>query len=262
MKLHAVEILDRERFGNHALLRYRWMGAAPEPGQFVMTRTTASVRSSDPFLSRPLFAHDYDDGLMSLLFEVRGRGTALLAEEGAELLVSAPLGRGFASNGDGPVALVGGGVWISPLKFLSRRLVRAGLTHDTYLEIPATAPEAYASWISENYPDAILVPTGEAPGASQTVLNRLGDPSRYAAIYASGPAVMLAAIKRTSADTAFAQIALRERMACANGSCYGCAVPVWESGSQMYARACIEGPVFPANVVSREYLEHKQLFGG
>jgi hypothetical protein len=33
-------------------------------------------------------------------------------------------------------------------------------------------------------------------------------------------------------------------MACANGSCYGCAVPIWEDEERTYARACIEGPVF------------------
>jgi dihydroorotate dehydrogenase electron transfer subunit len=249
VKLHAVEVLSRERFGNHVLLSYRWTGAAPEPGQFIMARTAASVRSFDPFLSRPFFAHDYDGEAMSLLFEVRGRGTALLAEEGAGLLVSAPLGKGFVISGVGPVALVGGGVWVSPLKLLSRHLARSGVTHDVYLEVPATAPEAYAAWISENYPDAILVATGEALDAPQTVLERLGVSSRYAAIYASGPALMLAAVKRASADRVSAQLALRERMACANGSCYGCAVAVWESGEPSYARACTEGPVFPANVV-------------
>jgi dihydroorotate dehydrogenase electron transfer subunit len=261
VKTYEVEVSSRERFGDHTLLRYRWTGAAPEPGQFVMARTLAPARSFDPFLSRPLFIHDHEGEVMSLLFEVRGRGTTLLAEEDARLLVSAPLGRGFTIDENGPVALVGGGVWVSPLRLLSRCLARSGVAYDVYLEIPATAPKAYTSWISENYPAASLVPTGEALDAPQMVLNCLGDPSRYAAIYASGPAAMLAAVKHSSEGTVSAQLALRERMACANGSCYGCAVLVWESGTQMYARSCIEGPVFPANVVSREYLEHKQLFG-
>lgn len=251
MKLHSVKVLHRERFGDHTLLRYRWTGAVPKPGQFVMARTATSVLSLGPFLSRPLFAHNYDGEAMSLLFEVRGRGTALLAEEDVGLLVSTPLGRGFTTNEGGPVALVGGGVWVSPLKLLSRRLAQAGVAHDVYLEIPATAPKAYAAWISENYPNAILVPTEEALDAPETILNRLGDPSHYAAIYASGPTPMLAAVKRASANVVPAQLALRERMACANGSCYGCAVPVWEFGTQWtYVRACIEGPVFSAETLA------------
>jgi dihydroorotate dehydrogenase electron transfer subunit len=249
VKLHAVEVLHRERFGDHALLRYRWTGAAPEPGQFVMVRTAESTRSFDPFLPRPLFAHDHDDETLSLLFEIRGRGTALLAEEDADLLVSAPLGRGFALD-SGPVALVGGGVWVSPLKLLSRRLAWLGVTRDVYLEIPGTAPRAYAVWISVNYPDANLVSTGGFKDTPQVVLNRLEGLSRYATIYASGPADMLAAVKHACSGVVPAQLAVRERMACASGSCYGCAVPVWQEGERIYARACVEGPVFAAEVLA------------
>lgn len=249
MKLHAVEVLERERFGDHALLRYRWTGSPPEPGQFVMVRVASPARSLDPFLPRPLFAHDYDGEAMRLLFEIRGRGTALLAGEGTELLVSDPLGRGYTIDG-GPVALVGGGVWVSPLKLLARHLARSGVAHDVYLEIPAAAPEAYAAWISGSYPDATLVPTGGASDASRAVLESIGDLSRYAGLYASGPAPMLDAVKRVSRDTIPAQLAVRERMACANGSCYGCAVPVWEAGERAYTRACVEGPVFPGEVLA------------
>lgn len=245
MKLHAVKVLERERFGDHTLLRYRWTGVPPKPGQFMMVRIADSLQALDPFLSRPFFAHDYDDEVVSLLFEIRGRGTALLSEEGAGLLVSEPLGCGYALDGD-PVALVGGGVWVSPLKLLSRHLARSDTTHDIYLEIPATAPEVYAAWISENYPDATLVRTEGDLDAPQAVLNNIGDLSRYAGLYASGPALMLNAVKRLSEGTVPAQLALRERMACANGSCYGCAIPVWRDGARAYARACVDGPTFPA----------------
>ncbi len=249
MKLHAVEVLDRERFGDHALLRYRWEREPPEPGQFVMARAAASVLSFDPFLSRPLFAHDYEDEVMSLLFEIRGRGTALLGEKDAKLLVSDPLGRGFAVDSGGPVALVGGGVWVSPLKLLSRSLSRSGVLHDVFLEVPSTAPKAYGEWVRENYPGATLVPTDGSPSSPRKVLSRVGDLARYLAVYVSGPDEMLAVAKDASEGVVPAQVAVRERMACGNGSCYGCAVPVWESGRPTYARACVEGPVFPAEVL-------------
>jgi dihydroorotate dehydrogenase electron transfer subunit len=249
VKLHAVEILHRERFGDHALIRYRWTGTTPEPGQFVMARTATPTRSFEPFLSRPFFAHDYDGETLSLLFEIRGRGTALLAAEVADLLVSAPLGRGFTVE-SGPVALVGGGVWVSPLKLLSRRLTQLGTTPDVYLEVPGTAPKAYAVWISENFPDAALVPTNGSEDASRVVLDSLGDITYYTTVYASGPAGMLDAVKQATAGSVPAQLATRERMACANGSCYGCAVPVWRDDERTYARACVEGPVLPAEVLA------------
>jgi dihydroorotate dehydrogenase electron transfer subunit len=214
-----------------------------------MARTTPAELSLEPFLSRPLFVHDYNDEVASLLFEIRGRGTALLADEDAGLLVSAPLGRGFAVD-SGPVALVGGGVWVSPLKLLSRRLSEVGILHDVFLEIPSTAPTAYAEWIRENYLGAILVPTHESPSSPQEVLSRVGCLGCYHIVYASGPTEMLAAVKSVSEDKVLAQLALRASLACANGSCYGCAIPVWdETGKPTYARACIDGPVFPAEAI-------------
>ena len=249
MKLYEAEVFGRERFGEHILIRYRWEGEPPEPGQFVMARAT--IQDLNPFLSRPLFAHDYDKGVASLLFKVRGAGTALLAQESAGILVTAPGGRGYTfEEGDRPVALVGGGVWVSPLKLLSRRLTLSGVAHDVYLEVPATAPKAYAAWISENYPHANLVETNGSQQASCPILDCLGDLARYSAVYASGPTEMLDAVRIASAGKVSAQLALRERMACANGSCFGCAIPVWRSGARTYARVCTEGPVFPAEILA------------
>lgn len=249
MKLLRTEILHRERFGNHALLRYRWEERPPEPGQFVMARAGQPASTLDPFLCRPFFVHDYADGIVSLLFEVQGRGTKLLVEEQPEIFVSAPLGNGF-SVGDGPVALVGGGVWVSPLRFLSRRLADADISHDIYLEASADAPGAYVEWISGNYPGAALVPTDETLDAPRAVLDRVGDLSRYHALYVSGTSGMLVAARDATAGGIPAQLAVRERMACANGSCHGCAVPVWRAGERTYARACVDGPVFEGEALA------------
>lgn len=249
MKLQETEVLSRERFGDHVLLRYRRDGEPPEPGQFVMARAGHPSRSPAPFLPRPFFAHDHEDGVTSLLFEVHGAGTTLLAEDGMPLLVSGPLGRGFNLDdvGDGPVALIGGGVWIAPLKLLARHLARRGVAYEVYLEVPATAHEAYAVLISGSYPSAVLVPTDGSPEASRVVLGRLGDLTRYRAVCASGPVEMLAGAREACAGKVAAQLAWRERMACADGSCYGCAVPMAGGG---YARACVEGPVFGAEEIA------------
>ena len=248
--LYPVEVLGRERFGNYVLLRYRWTREAPEPGQFVMINPRSFTQDIlDPFLNRPFFAHDYSDGVMSLLFEVRGRGTALLAEEDTGIAVSGPLGRGFTLNHIGPVALVGGGVWVSPLKLLFRRLLQGGVPHEIYLEIPESASEAYAAWISDNYPGAILVPTQGSSEAPRILLDRIGDLTRYSSLYASGPAETLSAVKHAAAGKVPAQLATRERMACGNGSCHGCAIPIWHSGALTYARSSVEGPIFPAEVL-------------
>ena len=247
--LHETQVLSRGRIGDHVLLRYRWERAMPEPGQFVMVRVGDYVARLAPFLPRPFFVHDYEAGVASLLFEVRGAGTALLAQDGQALWVSEPLGQGFdlAGIGAGPVALVGGGVWVAPLKLLTGRLTLTGVAHDVFLEVPATAHAGYADLLSERYPSAELVGTDGAGGAPRQVLERLGDPGSYRAIFASGPNEMLHTVRETCAGKVPAQLAVRERMACADGSCYGCAVPLSGAG---YARACVEGPVFAGEVLA------------
>lgn len=249
MKLHHVEVLAREEHGHHVLIRYRWTGAAPEPGQFVVARPEKHA-DLDPFLPRPFFAHDHDAETVSLLFEVRGRGTAILADEDEGILVSSPLGRGFVTGEGGTVALVGGGVWVSPLKLLSRHLEEAGVDYDVYLEVPGDAPEAYADFLRTRYGGATLVETRGAADPARAVIECIGDLSRYAALYVSGTAETLGAARRAARGVIPAQLALRERMACANGSCYGCAVPVWEAGEKTYWRTCVEGPVFEAGTLA------------
>ena len=243
---HRAEVLHQERFGNHVLLRYHWEGEPPLPGQFMTVRPSASSQALDPFLPRPFFAHDHENDVVSLLFEVRGRGTAILAEGPDSLFVSEPRGRGFLAEGGGPFLLLGGGVWVAPLKLLSKDLAARGIPHDLYLEMPRSAPDAYTAWISDNYPGARLIPTEDPEGSPDKMLDEVGDLTRYATIYASGPRKTLEAVARTARGRVPAQLALRERMACANGSCYGCAVPVLRDGAATYERACVEGPVFAA----------------
>ena len=244
MKLYRAEVVASELLEGSVLLSYRWTGEGPRPGQFVVARATEPSTSLDPFLNRPFFVHDLEDGVVTLFFEVRGRGTMLLAQTEGEIFVSAPSGQGFRlGDEEGPAALVGGGTGASPLGLVSKHLAQRGVPHDVYLTVPnhqSNLRDRFRSF----FPRANLVRVDE-DGAQNP--NFLGN--RYPTIYASGPGPLLRAV-RDAAGGASCQLAVQERMACANGSCYGCAVPVWESGVQTYLRACVEGPVFPAEALA------------
>lgn len=243
MKFHAAEVIDRRRHGDHVRLRCGWPGEAPEAGQFVMVREEGD--SLDPFLSRPFFAHDYEEGVIDLLIVVRGRGTAILSTA-PELRISDPIGHGFGCPANGPVALIGGGVWVSPLRLLSRRLESQNIAHDIYLEVPTDSSNDYREFLLERFPQAILVDTGGGRNAAHDLVLEVGDLSRYETLYVSGEPETLFAAKTAAAGIVSAQLAVRERMACANGSCFGCAVPVRKSARTEFVRACVEGPVFEA----------------
>ncbi|MBA3424480.1 MAG: dihydroorotate dehydrogenase electron transfer subunit [Rubrobacteraceae bacterium] len=243
MKFHGVKIEDREWIGGYTLIRYRWDGAI-EPGQFAMARVAGYPVTFDPFLARPFSFYDHDGETASLLFEVRGRGTALLDDAPDRIEVSSPLGRGFRINGaNGPVALLGGGIGVAPLKVLSRRLDALSVPHDVFLGF---ADARYAA-VAGEFPGAKVATVDGSAGVQGTVLDAAPDLTRYTAVYACGPNPMLAAVKRAAGEDAFCQLSVEERMGCGNGSCNGCVVPVRDGG---YVRSCIEGPVFDAEALA------------
>jgi dihydroorotate dehydrogenase electron transfer subunit len=247
VKFYTVALERRRRLGAYTVLEYRWPGEI-EPGQFVMARLSGYPVTLDPFLARPLSFYDHEGGVASLLFEVRGRGTALLDRATETFEVSAPLGRPFRLEKDAsPAALLGGGVGVAPLRILSRRLRSAGVPHDVFLGFSG----AQAAEAARELPGARVATMDGSVGARGTVLEAAGEyagsPPRYPAIYACGPTPMLAAVKLAAGPGPVRQLSVEERMGCGNGSCNGCVVPIARRG---YVRSCVEGPVFDAEALS------------
>jgi dihydroorotate dehydrogenase electron transfer subunit len=242
MKFYGVKIEDRERVGNYTLLHYRWPGSV-EPGQFVMARANGYPVTLDPFLARPFSFYDHDGEVASLLFEVRGRGTALL-DLASSIEVSAPLGRSFGIDATTErAALLGGGVGVAPLKVLSRRLRDLGVHRDVFLGFA----DAKTAEISREFPASKVATMDGSAGTHGTVLDAAPDIGSYSVVYACGPNPMLAAVKRSVGEGSVCQLSVEERMGCGNGSCNGCVVPMRGGG---YARSCVEGPVFSAEVLA------------
>ena len=243
MKFYTVPIEGRRELGAYTLLSYRWPGGGVEPGRFVMARAAGYPATLDPFLARPFSFYDFEGGVASLLFEVRGRGTALLDRATGTIEVTAPLGKGFEVDAsDGPAALLGGGIGVAPLKILGRDLAARGVVHDVFLGFL----DARTAVVADEFPGASVATMDGSAGAHGTILDAAPDLSGYPAVYACGPNAMLAAVKDAAGPDGLRQLSVEERMGCGNGSCNGCVVPV-EGG---YVRSCIEGPVFRAGTLA------------
>jgi dihydroorotate dehydrogenase electron transfer subunit len=242
VKFHKVKVEEREELGSYTLLRYRWKGPV-EPGQFVMARAAGYPVALDPFLARPFSFYDYDGEVASFLFEVRGRGTALL-DLASTIEVTAPLGKGFRIEPSlGRAALLGGGVGVAPLKILGRCLDAMGLPHDVFLGFA----DRGSSVVAREFRGAEVATMDGSVGTRGTVFDAIAAPQDYGAIYACGPNPMLAAVKLAAGEDSVCQLSVEERMGCGNGSCNGCVVPVRGGG---YVRSCIEGPVFDAEALA------------
>jgi dihydroorotate dehydrogenase electron transfer subunit len=208
-----------ERVGPYTLLRIDQGGlAAGIPGQFFMLEAPGRV------LPRPMSVCLAAAGELGFLIDPIGPGTGALCElePGDRLHVLGPLGNGFDLDVNRPL-LVGGGIGIAPLPYLSERLGR---------------PPAILGFRSEWHAEAaVLLPGAEVCVEPAYVTELLpGEPHD---VLACGPEPMLDALRRLVPS---AQLAWEAPMACGYGACYGCAVEV----DGELRRLCVEGPVLRA----------------
>jgi dihydroorotate dehydrogenase electron transfer subunit len=207
-----------ERVGPYSLLRVGRGGLEPGiPGQFFMLEAPGRL------LPRPFSLCLAPPGELAFLVDPVGPGTRALCElePGDELAILGPLGNGFDLDVRRPL-LVGGGIGIAPLPYLS-----------AWLDEPQALLGFRSAWHAEA---AALVPNAEVV-LEPTYVTELMPHGRD--VLACGPEPMLEAVRELAPE---AQLAWEAPMACGYGACYGCAVEI----DGEWKRLCVEGPVLRA----------------
>jgi NAD(P)H-flavin reductase len=215
MRRERRSVVAVEWIGSYALLRVTRGGLSPgAPGQFFMLEAPGRV------LPRAFSLCLAPRGELAFLIDPVGPGTTALAalEPADELAVLGPLGNGFRLDVPRPL-LVGGGIGIAPLPFLSEALERPpavlGFRTEHHAQAASLVPNA------EVVIDPVLV-TDVLPGGRD--------------VLACGPEPMLEAVRALAPA---AQLAWEAPMACGYGACYGCVVEI----DGALRRLCVEGPV-------------------
>jgi len=210
-----LSVVAVEAVGPYALVRVERGGVDPGiPGQFFMLEAPGRV------LPRPMSLCLAPRGELAFLLDPIGPGTRALAEldAGDAIHVFGPLGNGFRLDVPKPL-LVGGGIGIAPLPYLSEALEH---------------PPAVLGFRSEHHAEAAaLVPNAEVVIDPVLVTEALPEGRD---VLACGPEPMLEAVRALCPD---AQLAWEAPMACGYGACYGCVVEI----GGILKRLCIEGPV-------------------
>ena len=217
MRRELRTVVASERVGPYTLLRVDRGGLEPGvPGQFFMLEAPGRL------LPRPMSLCLAPRGELAFLIDPIGPGTRALCglERGDTLAILGPLGNGFRLDVERPL-LVGGGIGIAPLPYLSE-----------VLERPPAVLGFRSDWHAEA---AALVPHAEVCVEPRLVTELLS-PRRGDDVLACGPQPMLEAVRVLAPA---AQLAWEAPMACGYGACYGCAV---EIGGAL-KRLCVEGPV-------------------
>jgi len=277
--LEEARVLDQKSFdGDQFVIRVEApkCAARAEPGSFAHIGVDAAIPMRRPL---SIMRADAKAGWIEMLYKVVGSGLHALAarKAGDTLSVLGPIGKGFTLHPDKPrTLLIGGGVGIPPMVFLSDRLrddkratwkplVLMGSeipfpfrTRPSQILVPGIPAGAIACMpmLDEWNIPSRLASKADFPGCFDGFVTQLGDawlsslgPAELAEveIFSCGPTPMLKATAALARKHDVAcQVSLEEFMACAVGGCAGCTVLVQTDDGPAMKRVCVDGPVFDA----------------
>ena len=202
-------------------------------GQFV------NIKLEGLYLRRPISVCDCEDGVLTLIYKVVGKGTEQMAQmtEGEELNVLTGLGNGYDLSlaGDKPL-LLGGGVGVPPLYMLAKKLIAEGKKVSVVLGFN-TKDEVFCEEDFKALGAEVFVTTADGSyGIKGFVTDAMKDID-YTYFYTCGPEPMLKAIYKVASTSG--QFSFEERMGCGFGACMGCSCKT-KYGNK---RICKDGPV-------------------
>lgn len=204
------------------------------PGQFFMLKTL----DNSFLLPRPISVNDFNDKTVTFMYRTEGVGTTKIStlKTGDELQLFGPLGNGFnLVELQGKTAIIGGGIGIAPLLYLSKKL---GKKADVYLGFKDCV---YCIEEFEKYAAKTTVITEDGRVGEKGFVTEFIDYNNYDTVVVCGPEIMMNKIMDSCKDNNIkCFVSLERRMACGMGVCLGCTV-MTKNGNK---RACKDGPVF------------------
>lgn len=224
--------------------RSKRLSGQVKPGQFLHLKIDST---QDPFLRRPFSYYRVTGERIEVLYEILGRGTALLAryKKGDTLRIMGPLGREFSKNiGKRKRILVGGGVGVPPLVFLAEeygcdRFFIGAKSHRHVL--PPGEIKKIRKGIFYTTNDGSYGMKGLVTILLENLFEKeKADPSEYF-IQTCGPTQMMERVMEIANRLGVTgEASWEERMACGVGVCLGCMVHTRKG----WTPSCTEGPVF------------------
>ena len=251
--MHIAELASKKEVipGTfHFVLKSPALASQASPGQFVMLQVH---NATDPLLRRPISLCGAGNDAVEILFQVRGRGTQIMAawEPGRLVYVMGPLGNGFTVQKNIRKAfIVAGGIGAAPLLYLARYMknVHPAIDVEFFMGtkiygdsamIDGILPETCACHFASE--DALAPYTGLVTDAFAEYLHEHEFDSNEALIYSCGPEPMLKTMAGIAQGYGMScQVSLESHMACGVGACLGCVV----AARGGFKRVCADGPVF------------------
>lgn len=275
--IHQARVTRRDDLGAGGFrlhLHQEELADSFRPGQFVGVRV-GEPGSFDPLLRRPFSvmrssgrSRAEPGALVELLGVVVGRGTAAMSryEVGQEVELLGPLGNSFFDEDLIPAAeerivIAAGGVGVAPFFAVVDWLAEEGRLGDVTFafggrtEALLVARDALEELREQGMrlelatDDGSVGYHGRITGRLREILAEQGTPT---VVLCCGPEPMMEATAAVARDaSARCLVSLENQMPCGMGACYGCVVhqPARDGRPERHARACVEGPIFPADLL-------------
>jgi dihydroorotate dehydrogenase electron transfer subunit len=216
-----------------------------KPGQFLNVRISDEL---DPFFRRPFGIYHVHNGIVDMLVEIRGKGTAMLAERkpGEMLDILGPLGKSFSMPGKKikNVVMIGGGIGVAPLLSMAEALKDSG---KKMILLYGGRDSSYVFDL-KFFKEAgckVHIATDDGSVGMKGRISELFDKIPLSAddtmLCVCGPSPMMKSVQGFAKKHGLkGECSCEEVMACGIGACMGCVVKT-TSG---YKTACHDGPVF------------------
>lgn len=198
-------------------------------------------------LRRPISVCDASDGVLRLVYQVKGEGTKIMSQmKSGNVDVLVPLGNGFSIEKGKRYCLIGGGIGVPPMLYTAKQcgdpLIITGFRNESLVILQDDLKQCGDTLLCTDDGSA-----GQKGFVTDLLREHIGEIDE---VCACGPTPMLKAVAAVCKELCKpCQVSLEERMGCGVGACLVCAVKVRKNGEEIMQHVCKNGPVFNAEEV-------------
>lgn len=243
------KIIENINIGeSYYLLKFKTSHSEVEiiPGQFLNLRI---LDTFDPFLRRPFSIFNFERGIISVLYKVRGRGTKILSQLKSSDIIDFifPLGNGFKEVFKKKnIWIVTGGIGVAGIFYLLKFLKNKNVNLFVGFNLLSEANLIKKILKYRNIHISVIQKQNRyfRGDILKLVEKELND-RRPEIIIGCGPEGMLRSLYNIASSTGIPTEFLMERqMGCGMGICFGCAIKVKNGDKIEFKLVCKDGPVF------------------